>query len=252
MVFGVVAGPRSDAAAVCFLTLGTAMFLAVCTVPDTSKGWVAWARVAMRQQTAAILTRPGAHPQEVSQAGRRRDVLADERFRGLQEEGRNGRVRAGPGLWVLQRRWWVRWVRCGYPARTLLSRSCVAELDWDCISTDSGTGLFGCVRWPAAMQTTFTRRAADNEKQKGGRVERDVGRTRAPKTHSRDIIMSSAQVRAVAQSGMLPCFLHGRVAFLSRSKARSSQSRVRVSRGSMIASTKPRCAATRGLLNLSS
>jgi hypothetical protein len=168
MVFGVVAGPRSDAAAVCFLTLGTAMFLAVCTVPDTSKGWVAWARVAMRQQTAAILTRPGAHPQEVSQAGRRRDVLADERFRGLQEEGRNGRVRAGPGLWVLQRRWWVRWVRCGYPARTLLSRSCVAELDWDCISTDSGTGLFGCVRWPAAMQTTFTRRAADNEKQKGG------------------------------------------------------------------------------------
>ena len=64
----------------------------------------------MRQQTAAILTRPRAHPQEVGQPGRRRRVLADERFRGLREEGRNWRVLHG----LCMLRWRVRWwVRCG-------------------------------------------------------------------------------------------------------------------------------------------
>ena len=141
---GVVAGVRSESAAVGFLTLGTAFSVVVLRrIPDTSKSLarskLCRARGSMRQQTAAILMRPRAHPQEVGQPGRHRRVLADDRFRGLREEGRNWR--ALHGLCMLQRSevaGAVGAVRCGL-ARTLLSRSCVAELDRACILTDSGT-----------------------------------------------------------------------------------------------------------------
>ena len=133
----------SEGATVCFCTFGTAVRMALRAtrgpVADTSKSRVGRARGSMRQQAAAILTRPRAHPQEVGQPGRHRRVLADERFRGLREEGRNWR--ALHGLCMLQRSevaGAVGAVRCGL-ARTLLSRSCVAELDRACILTDSGT-----------------------------------------------------------------------------------------------------------------
>ena len=104
----------SEGATVCFCTFGTAVRMALRAtrgpVADTSKSRVGRARGSMRQQAAAILTRPRAHPQEVGQPGRHRRVLADERFRGLREEGRNWR--ALHGLCML--RWRVRWwVRCG-------------------------------------------------------------------------------------------------------------------------------------------
>ena len=76
--------------------------MAICATPgpDASKVWVARARGPMRQHTAAILARPRLPPLLVGQPGRRRLVLADERFRGQREEGRFWRLLRG--LCVLQ------------------------------------------------------------------------------------------------------------------------------------------------------
>ena len=58
--------------------------------------------------------------------------------------------------------------------------------------------------------------------------------------------------RAVTYSGMLPCFLGGRVSRLFRSISMTRIRRGRVSLGSITSSTRPRSAATYGLLNCSS